>query len=112
MFHFAEMGVANRDSIVDFDANDKIALDRTVFAGLDVNNDGQIDAGHFVVTSAWKTNGATGSGPQIIYNKGTGYVSYDDDGAGAHAGQDIAFIGKNLSFVDVNHFSVDVFGLT
>ncbi len=110
VFHFAEMGAANRDTILDFDANDKIALDRNVFAGLDSDNDGNIDAGHFIVTNAWKTNGATGTGPQIIYNKGTGMVSYDDDGAGAHAGQDIAYIGKNLSFVDASHFSVDMFG--
>jgi Ca2+-binding RTX toxin-like protein len=110
VFHFAEMGAANRDTILDFDANDKIALDRNVFSGLDADNDGQIDVGHFIVTSAWRGNGATGTGPQIIYNKGTGMVSYDDDGAGAHAGQDIAYIGKNLSFVDASHFSVDMFG--
>ena len=111
VFHFAEMGAANRDTILDFDANDKIALDRNVFAGLDADNDGQIDAGHFVVTNAWRGNGATGTGPQVIYNKATGMVSYDDDGAGGHAGQDIAFIGKNLSFVDASHFSVDMFGV-
>ncbi len=38
--------------------------------------------------------------PQIIYNLSTGMVSYDSDGAGSQQAQDVAFIGKNLSFFD------------
>ncbi len=35
VFHFAEMGIANKDSIWDFDADDRISLSKAVFVGLE-----------------------------------------------------------------------------
>ncbi len=92
-FYFAEMGAANKDSIWDFDADDKIALSKSVFTGLDANNDGYLDAGSFLVVSKVGA-GATGTKAQIIYNDSTGILSYDPDGAGNKAAEEIAFIGK------------------
>lgn len=100
-FFFAEMGTANRDNIWDFGADDKIALSKAVFTGLDANKDGEIDAAAFHIATTVK-GGAVGNGPQLVYNTLTGYLSYDDDGAGSHAAQDIAYIGKKLGFFDVH----------
>lgn len=98
-FYFAEMGPTNRDSIMDFGADDKIALSKAVFTGLDKNKDGLIDDAAFHI-SIWRGEAGPGTDAQIIYNKATGIVSYDDDGSGSHAAQEIAYIGKNLSFFD------------
>jgi Ca2+-binding RTX toxin-like protein len=98
-FFFADMGAANRDSILDFGADDKIALSKAIFTGLDKNNDGLVDDDAFHI-SIWKGEAGPGTHAQTIYNMATGMVSYDSDGSGSHAAQDIAFIGKNLSFFD------------
>jgi hypothetical protein len=34
----------------------------------------------------------------VIYNSASGVVSYDADGSGGKAAQDIAFIGANKAF--------------
>ncbi len=100
-FVFSEFGAANKDSIWDFDQNDKIALSKTAFGALDANDDGQFDAMALNFTGK-----AIGTNAQVIYNKATGNLSYDDDGVGAHAAQDIAFIGKNLAYLSADHFSL------
>ncbi|MBE1506630.1 calcium-binding protein [Rhizobium viscosum] len=98
-FHFNEMGAANKDSIWDFDANDKISLGNA-FTGLDLDNNGVVDAASFEVVSKWGAVG-TKAGPELIYNTASGILAYDADGAGtAHAAQDIAFIGANKAFFD------------
>ncbi|MBB3308623.1 Ca2+-binding RTX toxin-like protein [Rhizobium sp. BK196] len=98
-FHFNEMGAANKDSIWDFDANDKISLG-SAFTGLDLDNNGVVDAASFEIVNKWGAAG-TKAGPELIYNAATGVLSYDADGAGtAHAAQDIAFIGAHKAFFD------------
>ncbi|MBB3656542.1 Ca2+-binding RTX toxin-like protein [Rhizobium sp. BK650] len=97
-FHFNEMGAANKDSIWDFDADDKISLG-SVFTGLDKNNDGIVDDDAFLVLVK---NGPKVSGDHAVltYNAATGVLSYDHDGAGKDAAQDIAFVGVNKAFFD------------
>ncbi|WP_223216571.1 calcium-binding protein [Rhizobium mesosinicum] len=98
-FHFNEMGAANKDSIWDFDADDKISLGNA-FTGLDLDNNGVVDAASFEIVNKWGAAG-TKAGPELIYNAATGVLSYDADGAGtAHAAQDIAFIGAHKAFFD------------
>lgn len=98
-FVFAEMGAANRDSIFDFDADDKIQLSQATFAGLDANGDGFLDP-----TALSLTGKAAGSAAQLIYSGNTGILSYDADGAGGAAAQEIAFIGKKLGFLGIDDF--------
>lgn len=95
IFVFAEFGSANADHIWDFGTDDKIKLDSSVFTGLH-GTGGVLDASDFAIGAANSTDA------QIIYNKGTGYVSYDADGTGSGATQDIAFIGRNLA-IDSSH---------
>jgi Ca2+-binding RTX toxin-like protein len=97
-FHFNEMGAANKDSIWDFDADDKISLG-SVFTGLDKDNNGVVDDDAFLVLVK---NGPKVSGDHAVltYNAATGVLSYDHDGAGKDAAQDIALIGVNKAFFD------------
>jgi Ca2+-binding RTX toxin-like protein len=97
-FHFNEMGAANKDSIWDFDADDKISLG-SVFTGLDKDNNGVVDDDAFLVLVK---NGPKVSGDHAVltYNAATGVLSYDHDGAGKDAAQDIAFVGVNKAFFD------------
>ncbi len=97
-FHFNEMGAPNKDSIWDFDADDKISLG-SVFTGLDKDNNGVVDDDAFLVLVK---NGPKVSGDHavITYNAATGVLSYDHDGAGKDAAQDIAFVGVNKAFFD------------
>jgi Ca2+-binding RTX toxin-like protein len=98
-FVFAEMGAAHKDSIWDFDSDDKVLLSKSVFAGLDMNNDGILDAAHFAIASKWGA-AATSAGAQVIYNSASGILSYDADGVGGTAAKDIAYIGVNKAFFD------------
>ncbi|EJJ26547.1 calcium-binding protein [Rhizobium sp. CF142] len=97
-FHFNEMGAANKDSIWDFDADDKISLG-SVFTGLDKDNNGVVDDDAFLVLVK---NGPKVSGDHAVltYNAATGVLSYDHDGVGKDAAQDIAFVGLNKAFFD------------
>jgi Ca2+-binding RTX toxin-like protein len=97
-FHFNEMGAANKDSIWDFDADDKISLG-SVFTGLDKDHNGIVDDDAFLVLVK---NGPKVSGDHAVltYNAATGVLSYDHDGAGKDAAQDIAFVGVNKAFFD------------
>ncbi|MBB3937064.1 beta strand repeat-containing protein [Aureimonas phyllosphaerae] len=96
-FVFTGKGAANRDSIWDFDQDDKIQLSQATFANLDRDGDGLVD-----VLS--QTGKATGTAAQLIYNKATGILSYDADGTGAGAAEDIAFIGAKLAFLGTDDF--------
>jgi VCBS repeat-containing protein len=97
-FYFNEMGAANKDSIWDFDADDKIKLG-SAFAGLDSNHDGILDTDAFMIASKYGAT-ATADHAQLIYNAAIGNLSYDADGAGGQAAQDIVFIGANKAFFD------------
>ncbi|RIY02593.1 calcium-binding protein [Aureimonas flava] len=95
-FAFAEMGAANRDSIFDFGTDDFIQLARSAFGGLDAaSGQSYLDASDFVIGTK-----ATADHAQVIYNKATGYLSYDADGTGSAVAQDIAFIGKNVALTN------------
>lgn len=96
-FYFSEMGATNKDSVWDFSDDDKIALSQSIFVGLDANGDHVLDPSAFLVVGKLGAL-ATGAGPQIIYNSASGVVSYDADGSGEKAAQDIAFIGANKAF--------------
>lgn len=90
-FVFAEAGAGNRDGIFDFGADDFIVLDRSqgAFAGLTAVN-GTLDPADL------SFNAAVGTDAQLIYNRATGVLSYDDNGTLAGGSQDIAFIGANV----------------
>ncbi|HEX8256554.1 MAG TPA: hypothetical protein VF589_02890, partial [Allosphingosinicella sp.] len=68
----------NVDRILDFTAADTIVLDRTIFSGIAA--DGALAPGAF-------RNGvaAHDSGDRIVYDKATGQIFYDADGAGGAA---------------------------
>lgn len=93
-FAFSHKGTDNKDSIWDFDSDDRIRLDASVFTGLAKSSDGSLSASSFAF------NKAVGTSAQIVYNKATGILSYDSNGAAADGADDIAFVGKNLAFFD------------
>ena len=101
-FSFAAFGAANKDIIWDFSADDRISLDSSVFTGLHAV-DGSLDSGDFVRGAAATVVGHA----TVIYNPITGIVSYDADGKGGNAAQDIAFVGKALAFFDAAHVQYD-----
>ncbi|MBB3938010.1 hypothetical protein [Aureimonas phyllosphaerae] len=77
-FVSAEAGTANKDRIWDFDINDRSQLDKTVFIGLEADNDGRVD----VLTAGFLAEYAKA---KLIYDDRTGNLSYDVDGAGGEA---------------------------
>lgn len=97
-FYFNEMGAANKDSIWDFDADDKVRLG-SAFTGLDSNHDGILDTDAFMIATKYGET-ATADHAQLIYNSTTGNLSYDADGTGGQAAQDIVFLGANKAFFD------------
>lgn len=99
-FAFAEKGAANKDSIWDFGSDDRIVLDRATFSGLATAGDGSLTSDSFSI------NKAVGTGPQVIYNKGTGVLSYDVNGTLSGGAEDIAFVGKNLAYFDQGYVLV------
>lgn len=99
-FHFADMGAANKDTILDYSADDRVSLSAAVFTGLDADADGVVDAASFT------TGAVTGTAAMLAYNKASGTVSYDADGAGSGLAEDVAFVGKNLAYIDSHHFLI------
>ncbi|WP_137154447.1 calcium-binding protein [Rhizobium sp. FKL33] len=97
LFHFAAYGADNSDRVMDFDGNDAVALDRSVFSGL-ARTAGHLVASDFVAGSAAKIADEAA----VIYNSKTGILSYDADGKGGDAAEAIAFIGKKLENFDFN----------
>ena len=74
------LGGGNVDMLADFvAADDTIALDDAVFAG--IGAPGALNANAFVVGSA-----AADADDRIIYNQATGQLFYDADGNGAGRG--------------------------
>ncbi len=96
IFDTKELGAANKDTIWDFDSDDKIMIYSDAL--IDTVTPGFLDASAFtVVTKAGA--GATTSGPQVIYNSATGILSFDADGNGSGAAQDIVYVGVNKAFL-------------
>ena len=84
----------NVDRIVDFNAaQDRIQLDRNLFAGLG-------SSVSLVVGPM-----ATHTGPQVIYNSGTGDLAYDADGNGNGAAVSFAVLSAGLQ-LSASSFSV------
>lgn len=80
----------NVDKITDFSVSqDKIQLDHTVFAGLQI---GVLPAGAFTTGRA-----AHDSGDHIIYNSSTGALSFDSDGTGSAHQIQFATLSPHLS---------------
>ncbi|MCV3764443.1 calcium-binding protein [Rhizobium sp. TRM95796] len=97
LFHFAAFGAENSDRLMDFDGNDAVALDRSVFSGL-ARTAGHLVASDFVAGAAAKIADEA----VVIYNSKTGILSYDADGKGGDAAEAIAFIGRKLENFDFN----------
>ena len=85
---------ANSDRIQDFELGvDHIALDNAVFIALEP--DGALDAGWFY--SATGALQGLDADDYVIYNRSTGALYYDADGAGGAAGVQVAILtGKPL----------------
>jgi Ca2+-binding RTX toxin-like protein len=87
---------ASADIIADFVAGgDTIQLNSAEFAGLAL---GQLAAAGF------STGAATGTGPQILYDRASGWLSYDSDGAGSVAAKHFASLSgsPDLGASDIN----------
>lgn len=92
-------GSANHDRILDFSsADDIIQLDSTVFAGLAA---GALDAGALVIGKS-----AVDENHRIIYNKASGNLLYDADGAGGAAAVKFTAVGHGTSLTAGDFFIV------
>ena len=87
---WAPLTAGNADTITDFSVDDDMFyLDRKVFSGL---------AEGVLAASAFSGSGAaTGSGAAVVYDSGTGEVSYDSDGAGGADARLFATITAGLA---------------
>ena len=77
----------NRDTITDFTSGDRILLENAVFKKLLVA--GALNTANFVSGVAVDAN------DYILYNSGTGVLSYDADGSGKGVAVQIALIGTS-----------------
>ena len=87
--------LGNSSIIRDFNpAEDKIQLDMSVFSKL---SSGVLNSANFV-------SGGTANdvNDYLIYNSGTGVLSYDDDGSGANSSSMLAQLSPNLSLSNAN----------
>lgn len=90
---------ANLDLILDFhSADDEIRLDSTAFSGLIA---GALDAASFVLGKA-----AVDADDRIIYNKNTGALLFDADGAGGAAAVKFAMLTCGTSVTAGDFFIV------
>ena len=96
----AALGASNMDRIASFTvADDTIYLDLYIFNAF--GRLGAISYGAFNMGSA-----ATESDDRIIFNKTTGDLSYDADGAGGVAAVQFATIGHLAGFLSASDFVV------
>jgi Ca2+-binding RTX toxin-like protein len=100
LFDTALNAATNVDRILDFNvADDTILLDQTIFSsslGL-----GNIAAGEFVIGAA-----ALDANDRIIYNSGTGALSYDSDGNGGTAQIQFAALSTGLALTNLDFLVV------
>jgi Ca2+-binding RTX toxin-like protein len=93
------LNASNVDTITDFDvAHDTIRLDKSVFTAL--AHPGVLDAGAYFAGSA-----AHDADDRIIYNAGTGALSYDADGSAGGAAVQFAILAANFNLTNA-HFTV------
>jgi serralysin len=87
LFDVAPAGRASADRVLDFTAGeDRLLLDDAVF--LAAGGLGQLGATRFVLGVA-----AADADDRLLYNAATGWLLWDDDGAGGDLALDFAFIG-------------------
>jgi serralysin len=93
------LGAGNIDQLADFSVvDDTINVDDAIFAGLAT---GALAASAFVLGSA----GTLANTAQILYNAGTGAISYDRDGSsGGFASQQFATVGTGLGLTAADFF--------
>ncbi|PSH58332.1 hypothetical protein FY050_23945 [Phyllobacterium endophyticum] len=86
----------NVDTIMDFGAaTDRILLDASIFTALSPG--GPLSGDAFCIGAA-----AGDTSDRIIYNSGTGALSYDQDGAGGYAAVQFASLNGGLSLTSGN----------
>ncbi|ASF48541.1 M10 family metallopeptidase C-terminal domain-containing protein [Methylovulum psychrotolerans] len=86
----------NTDTVLDFTvADDTIQLENAVFTQLTAT--GVLNAAEFKIGAA-----AADANDFIIYNAGTGALSYDADGNGAGAAVQIAILGVGLALTNAD----------
>lgn len=98
-FSNAPSGTTHADAITDFeDGIDKIVLDRLAFGSLTGLPGGALAAGNFVSGAS-----AQDADDYILYDSTTHALSYDADGNGSGAAQQIAVLanGADLSAADI-----------
>lgn len=92
-------------SIIDFARGDKIVLEDALFSGLSGTggSDNPLDSSQFYVTDG--DHQAQGNTAQIIYDRSSGELFYDADGAGGSDTQHFATLA-NLYDLDANSFTI------
>jgi len=85
------------DTILSFEKEEKIELGHKIFAGL---TEGALGAEHFALGSA------TTADHHVLYDPGSGNLSYDSDGNGAAAAVVIAVLPTNLTHLDASSIFV------
>ena len=96
MFRFTSTPTANVDTLTDFSvADDTIQLENAIFSKL--TTPGVLAAASFVKGAA-----AVDLNDYVIYNATTGALSYDADGNGTGAAQQIALLGVNLALTNAD----------
>lgn len=99
VFNSALNAATNIDVIQDFNiADDAIWLDNAIFKAL---KDGALASSAFRIGSA-----AADASDRIIYDKTTGKLSYDIDGAGGSTGIQFALLSKNLALTSADFIVV------
>lgn len=93
----SSLGPANADRIEDFQSGDIVALDHTIFKGLQM---GALNADAFLIGTE-----AQGLGPQVLYNPLTGTLLFDVDGTGDAAAAQFATL-ENLPSLAASQFIV------
>jgi Ca2+-binding RTX toxin-like protein len=89
----------NRDRITDFNSNDRLILDNAAFAGIGAA--GGLSSARFDVLGG----AATTTSDRILYDRSTGVVYYDSNGAGA--GGRVAIVTlEDRPFLSVDDFRI------
>ena len=96
IFRFTTAPTANVDTLTDFSvADDTLQLENAVFKKL--ASPGVLKAANFV-----KAGAAHDLNDYLVYNPATGALSYDADGGGVGAAQQIALLGVNLALTNAD----------
>ena len=92
MFRFTTALMSAGDVITDFSSlDDTMELSHLIFGAVTATNDHLTDDDFYIGSSAHDST------DRIIYNAGTGALSYDSDGDGGLAAVQFALLSPNLS---------------